>query len=536
MRRFLLCCCLIALATLSAGAAEGQELITVAEGAVSSDEGASMEEEPIQRDVPNPEKMSFVIKEIRFTKSDILSEGELEAVALDFQGKELGLEDLKTVAARVNELYKAKGIITAKAMVPRQNISPGVATIQLVEGRLGEVKVKGNIGTEANYIVARLGIKPGELMDLEKLKEALILFNRTNDAQLRCELAAGKSFGTTDLIVLASEPRRGDLRLSYDSLGSPSTGKDKIGLSYLNRSLFGLRDDYGLSFTRAAGQYSLKGSYGFPFNASGGRVSLGYNVDRTAIISGSLESLNITGEAFTRELALRQPIVVDAGKKIDFIFGAKQRTSDNWVEEVLMQGSAAESRSLGIESTFFGKGSSWSFGYTRVAVEPLDEEVAGGSFLIDRGSLRCSQDFPGGLSFRGSFAWQTTKQESLPSSDQLSIGGEGSVRGYPAGSYSGDEGYTISLELHHPIVSAAGGAEGFSAKGFFFADRGRVKPYRPANSALAEYEELTGVGWGVNASWGKGLQLKFTLGYGLIPLIEGEPNYSIGLQLVSSLL
>jgi hypothetical protein len=73
------------------------------------------------------------------------------------------------------------------------------------------------------------------------------------------------------------------------------------------------------------------------------------------------------------------------------------------------------------------------------------------------------------------------------------------------------------------------------AKGFFFVDRGRVKPYRPANSSLSEFEELTGVGWGVNASWGKDLQVKMTLGYGLIPLSESEKNYSISIQLVSSL-
>jgi hemolysin activation/secretion protein len=524
----------LALAALYTGAASAQELITSSGPIVSMDQELPTEETDEPREVPTPEAMRFVINDIRFTKSEILSEEELEGVARDFRGRELGLDDLKQIAARVNEIYRLKGIITAQALVPPQNISPGVATIRLVEGRLGKVQVKGNSSTEASYIVDRLGMKPGALMDLESLKKALIRFNKTNDAQLRCELAPGQTFGTTDIIVIVNEPQRDNLQVTYDSLGSPSTGRNRASLSFLNRSLSGLRDDYNFAITRAAGQYSLKGTYGFPLNAEGGHVDLDYDIDRTNIIDGSLTSLNIKGEAITREATLRQPIIIDAATKVEIVLGAKQRLSNNWSEDMLLQGIDTSNRSIGIEAQFLNKQSNCSVSYARSAVQSLSGDKE--SYLVDRGALRYNYDFTTDLSFRSSLTWQTTATKGLQSNDQLAIGGVGTVRGYQVGTYSGDSGYALNLELHHPITAANVSANGFKATGFFFVDRAQVNPYRPLNSSLAEHEALTGIGWGVDANWGKSLRAEVTLGYGLTPLTDQEYNYALTIQIVSVLI
>jgi hemolysin activation/secretion protein len=520
MRRFNLCFALLALAALGASAEGGPDLITAPEQSVSI-------AEPPARDVPVPEALRFVIREILFTKSEILSPEELDAVARDFNGRELGLVDLKLVAARVNELYRGKGVVTAQAVVPPQNISGGVGQIRLIEGRLGRIRVKGNAATDEGYVVEQLGMKPDDLVDLKKLRAALVRFNRTNDAQLRCELAPGERFATTDLIVLVSEPRLRDLRLIYDSLGSSSTGKERTGVSYGNRSLFGFRDDLSLAVTQATGQYSVTGTYAIPFTSWGTRLNLGYTMDRTAIKSGSLETLNITGEAFARTTVLRQPVFVNETKKIEIVAGGKQRHSRNWSEAVLLQSADTEDRSLGVEAQLLGKQSNWFASFTRYGGHVVLAEPE--SYLIDRGALRYNRDFPAGLSFRGSLSWQSAAKAGLPSSEQFQVGGDGSVRGYPVGLYTGDSGYAVDLELHHPLATALDG-KGFGAKGFFFVDCGRVKPYRPPNSSLAEYEALTGVGWGLNADIGKSVHARLTLGYGLTQLTSESHSYEVTMQ------
>src|SRR5690606_16733249 len=120
----------------------------------------------------------------------------------------------------------------------------------------------------------RIGLKPGELVDLPTLEQDLIRFNRTNDVQLRAELKPGTVFATSDLEIKVEEPPRHDLRFTLDNAGSSSTGKWRTGLAYLNRSLLGFRDDLSVSTTHAHGQESYSVAYGIPINRSGGRLAL----------------------------------------------------------------------------------------------------------------------------------------------------------------------------------------------------------------------------------------------------------------------
>lgn len=496
--------------------------------------------EPIRRDVPElpsvqpgPETVRFMVREIRFTKSEILSTEELESVAREYRGRELDLADLRQLAARINELYRSKGVVTAQAVVPPQDVSEGVVLIRLVEGRLGNVRIEGNDSTKEGFVAERLGLKPADLMDLGKLKAALVRFNRTNDAQLRVELKPGEQFATTDLRVMMTEPPHHDLRVTLDTLGSSATGKLRAGAFYFNRSLLGYRDDASLSVTHATGQDSRSITYGFPVNTLGGRLNLGYYLDSTAIKSGPLASLNITGESVARVLYLRQPALVDSSAQLDIVAGGKQRQNSSWIDSVFLQRTDTADFNMGAEAQLFGRESTWFASFVRFFGH--SQVMAREGFVVDRGALRHQRDLGNGLSFRGNLSWQSTSRVLLPSSEQFFIGGEGSVRGYPVGVFSGDAGHTLNLELHHPLIAAGTDTGGSGATGFFFLDYGQAKPFRPPNSSLGTYEALTGAGWGLHATMGKRVYAQLTLGYGLTRVPLEPQHYEISLRLVASM-
>ncbi len=218
--------------------------------------------------------LRFMVREVRFTDSQILSKDELDALAKEIVGREVSLADLQQLAVRINALYQSKGVVTAQAVIPPQDVSSGVVLIRLVEGRLGQIRIEGNESTRESYIVDRLRLQPADLMDIKTLEAALVRFNRTNDAQIQAELKPGGQFATTDLELKMQEPQRQELRLTVDNLGAKSTGEQRAGISYLNRSLLGFRDDLNLSYTRAEGQESQAVTYGFPINTWGGRLNL----------------------------------------------------------------------------------------------------------------------------------------------------------------------------------------------------------------------------------------------------------------------
>ena len=482
---------------------------------------------------PAADAVRFFVREIQFTKSEIFTADELGKLAAEYQGRELSLADLRQLAAKLNELYRAKGIVTAQAVIPPQDVTSGIIRIRLVEGRLGKISLKGNDSTNDSYIVDRLRLQPSDLMDMNRLEDALVRFNRTNDVQLQAELKPGEEFATTDLGVAVKEPPRQELRLTLDTLGVASTGQYRAGLAYQNRSLLGFRDDLGLSYTRALGQESSAATYAFPVNIWGGRLNLGYYKDNTAIKKGTLASLKITGESESQIVSLRQPTYVDSTKQLDVVVGGKKRRNTTWIDNVFLSKTDTDDMNVGLEAQWFGAGSNWFGSYTR-AFGNAKVNNENTSFIIDRGTIRHNRDLGRGFSFRGNLTWQSTHRVLLPSGEQFFIGGDASVRGYPVGVYAGDSGQLVNLELHHPLLSASNSTFGLGVTGFFFADYGRVKPFRAPNSTLPKNDALTGVGWGVHSNLGKHVYARLVFGYGLDRVPNLPPSYEVTFQLVAT--
>ena len=130
-------------------------------------------------------EISFELKKVNWNPSEVLKQEEIQAVADAYVGRRITLKDLREMADRITGLYKDKGYMTCGAVLPPQTIHEGVVEIRLVEGRTGEVSVEGNKHTKTKYITNRLGLKPGEIANTDKLNRDLRWFHGTNDVQLR---------------------------------------------------------------------------------------------------------------------------------------------------------------------------------------------------------------------------------------------------------------------------------------------------------------------------------------------------------------
>ncbi|WP_374319344.1 ShlB/FhaC/HecB family hemolysin secretion/activation protein [Aquabacterium sp.] len=495
-------------------------------------------EEPVQNQLPEPAvpkaaapgATHFVVKTVKFTPSEILSQAELASLASQVEGKDLDMNGLRQFVDTVNKFYRQKGVVTAQAVLPAQDVTSGVLQIRLVEGHVGQVLLSGNTSTRDSYLLNRLGLQSDDLVDLKQLEASLVRFNRTNDVQMQAQLKPGQRFATTDLAVNVSEPPAQSLRLSVDNLGTSSTGSNRLTLAYQHRSLLGWRDSLSLSATKSVGTTSLAFSYGVPFNTSGGRVSVGYNIDRTSIEHGSLKSLNITGRSESANISARQPLLVDTNSELDLVGAAKQRTTTNWIDGVTMQKVDTKGLDLGLEGQWFDNHASWFGSFTHSVVSASTPDTA--QYNIERASLRHQRELENGLTFVGNVTLQVSSDKLLPSSEQFFLGGEGSVRGYASGVYSGDSGMVLNLELHHSVMlPGASSVDGLSTSGFLFLDHGRVKPFRPPASSLPTYDTVTGVGLGLDLALGKSTQGRVTLGYGLDHVDAQSHNLRVTFQL-----
>ncbi|WP_232417804.1 ShlB/FhaC/HecB family hemolysin secretion/activation protein [Methyloversatilis thermotolerans] len=498
-------------------------------------EGPTVDDEAIKRVPAKPAAPAarFMLRRIDFTASEVLTESTLRELAATLEGREVSLADVQALVDRINALYREKGVPTAQAVLPPQEVADGAITIKLVEGRIGKVTVDGNATTSTDFILARVGQQPGQLADVGALERGLQRFNRTQDVQLRAELKPGARFAETDVAVSASEPKRHEMRLFTDTSGSQATGVYRVGLFYQNRSLLGFRDSLGVTLTGADGHEGRAISYSFPLGTLGTRLSLSWFNDHTRIVNGPFTALRIRGESTAYTAQLRHPLLIGSDHQLDLLVGAKTRKTESWTFGTKFQSTDIDDMSLGVDGQWWERDRIWnaSLNWSHGKAKPIDDIVTT-SFSVWRGAVRRVQELAPGWSVHNSFTFQYTGDDNLTSSEQFLIGGEGSVRGYQTALFSGDKGLTASVELHHPLPQPP--EIPMRTSGFLFLDYGATKPFRP-NESTRGTDTLASYGWGVNANINERVQARLTFGLPIRDRIQDPRDYYVHFQLVAQL-
>lgn len=473
----------------------------------------------------------FVLKRVEFSPSEILDKEALAAIAAEFEGRDVTFAELRALVAKVNALYRVKGAVAAEAVIPPQDVSSGVVKIRLVEGRVGSYRIDGNAATREDYVTARMRLPAGALFDTRQLEQDMIRFNRSNDAQLRAELKAGEAFGTTDIVIHMQEPQRHSLRLFADNAGSKSTGENRAGVTYENRSLLGYRDALSLYYTGAEGYAGQGINYSFPFNTWGGRLQIGYQDDKTKIISGFFAPLKVTGAATAWSAKARQPIYLDAAQQLDATLGMNSRTSKTFISNTLLQRVDSIDTSFGAEYQLADRTGAWlsNINYITGHADPMDASRL--EYSLWRAYVRRDQELTSGFSGRFVLSGQGTNRHILPSTAQYFIGGVGSVRGYSTAAYSGNSGYTANLELRHALYGSAPGGESApkSVTGLLFYDYAEA---RPSGAGLTPVR-LASVGFGAELAIGNRAFGHLTFAYQLHDQPNEPRGYRVDFSIIS---
>jgi hemolysin activation/secretion protein len=456
------------------------------------------------------EGVPFVVHEIRFTSiSDILTSEELNLLAVQYLGRRITIKQLNELINRINDLYRAKGVVTAQASLPTQDVTDGEIRIRLIEGRVGNIRIDGNTSTRESYVADRIKLKQGMLVDLPTLESDLLRFNRSNDAQLRASMRPGAALGETDISLMLVEPNVNDLKIFADSAGSRATGLARVGVSYMRRSLTGHRDELVVSLVRSEGNTGMSLTYSLPVSRSGTRVTAGYFNDTIKIVSGPIADLNVTGRATAWTLSARQPLVASGTMQLDGLATLKQRHTANLIDGAPLTASTLSSASLGLEMQLLDAKGYWSGSAEIVSGKNKPDGSEASSFHVARGSVRRAYNLSPHWSLNGAFNWQYAKLTLLPPSEQFQLGGEGSVRGVEPGVFSGDIGWVTNVELQRYIRFTTN--PDWRTALMAFVDHGEVKPFSPQNNDR-EVDKLTSLGFGVNIGWKNRGQLRLTVG------------------------
>lgn len=419
------------------------------------------------------EQLRFQVREIRLNRSALLTEEEIrEAVAFDGPC-EMTLQELQQIVTRLNALYQKKGQLTATAVLPPQEVANGLVKIRLIEGRYGKTTLSGNKRISEGYVTDRINTPEGQLCDLQLLQKNLNLYNQTNNFPLQAKLVPGSESGTTDVeLYLQERENPWQTLLFTDNANQDSSGLYRFGFVSQYYGLGKVDDRLLASGSWTNGTLSGFVSYDAPISAEGTRATFSYSRNRVKINHGEFKEMDITGNSNDLSAGISHPVYTSASSKGELFAEVHHKWSDtSMVFDITLSEFDTDVLKAGYNWRSFDKQGMW-FGQLSFSGFSTDNQVDDSNL---RGSyqnlylLRRQNVGPNSY-----LLWRTLAQastcEELPASEQFSLGGMSTVRGYDESALSGYKGWVTGLELNVPLTKNPQ-----MLRGLTFIDYGEVQ-------------------------------------------------------------
>jgi len=464
------------------------------------------------RTVVDPgEGPKFIVKTIEVKGNTLIDDATLAPILETGDGLEVTLGILHLIAQEITSLYAEEGFVLTRAYVPEQEVVNGTVTIQVVEGKLGNINVSGNERFEKDEILARLKpLREDSALKESTLEKYLLGLNAIQGLKVKAVLEPGEVFGTSDLTLLTEESRTYYIAFDADNFGSRFTGEQRYGLTGEVGSLLLLGDRLSVRGVKSNDdQNFINPSYSFPVGPYGTTATLSY-IYTDFNLGGELAVLNAGGKANIFSLDVTHSIHRTRSSEFYLSLGGEIRnfenglagtpSSDDKLRDVYLSAGGFFKDPFRAR-TFYSIRLQQGFSESDVS-DPLNSRFQGrGDVLISSLDVTRYQSAYLGKSYfilksRGQVA-----SKRVLSPDQFAIGGFGSVRGYPLAEAAGDHGYFVSAEWVVPFPFKVTLMESprriqldqvLSA--FAFLDHGRVYVKNPQPGE--NDKELNGVGLG----------------------------------------
>ncbi len=475
-------------------------------------ERIEMESPPIGKELTG-DGTEILVTRIVTNSSEVLSPEEIRTITGGYEGKRITIRGLSEIVNKINDLYRAKSNVIAKAILPPQKVENGVVNIQLIEAKIGALKVENNKYTRSGYFLSGISQQSGELIRVDALERDLQFFNGTNDVSMTVELKPGREVGQTDLTLKVLEPKNYNLLIFTDNAGREATGLYRIGAFLSDYSVLGYRDALTLGGIWANGTLGRSASYNIPVSPYGTRFGVSYDYSTINILPGTFQSVDVAGDSSDLGLTLRQPLLVRERTKVGAHLGFHVKKSATEFAAVTVSSVRGETYNLGLDFTSFGSGGYWyasAIATTGLYTNGVDKDFFKGNAIVIR-QQALAESVLGIFRAGGQFS----DTDLLPSAEQFQLGGVSTVRGFPEGLLSGDDGYLLSAELQFPFFfrELGGIALKDMLRNYAFIDHGGAFPFKGAGNSITSNDYLTGAGFGVIMNLSKYLSGKLSVGF-----------------------
>ena len=405
------------------------------------------------------------VDQIEIVGNSIFNDSELKKILNLSPGTQISLEKLQEVQKNIDLYYVENGYMNSGSFLLPQGISQGKATIQVVEGILERIEIKGADGLSERYLKSQLPPE-GKPLNVNQVIESI---KRLRDNPLINKIngeIVEQAVGENVLLLNVVERSPVAVTVGVNNAYSPSIGSFGGKVQLTHNNLFGFQDRFQIERSQTEGLTRMGGSYSVPFNQKDGRITLSYTNADSTIIEEEIEDLEIKGDSESFLLSVQQPVILSENENLNLVLAVQYLDSETFVLSDLsfafvdgLENGESKITTLQFAQIYTKRGDASLFlvqSQFNVGLDVFDAtktpQGIDGIFWNWQGSIQsiATLNRSSETLLVTQINLQLTPDKILPNK-QITMGGVGSVRGYRSNLAVADNGIMGTIEVRLPI-------------------------------------------------------------------------------------
>ena len=406
----------------------------------------------------------FTIKSIELDGAKSLSKKQKSKIKSPFLGQCFDGTTLTRLVQKTNQLYQSIGLVTVQVTIPKQNIASGNLKIEITEGKIEDIILGEDKFTDKMQEFTAFGLSSDKVLDINDINQGIFQINRLSSNNAKMRIEPGKEAGYSKVVVDNQKKFPASAKLGYDNLGNDFTGVRRVNFSGTLDNLLFLNDQINLSHStnlddpsNEKDSRSFTGGISIPFTYN----TLSYNYSRTKY-RGQNEGTNglliLSGYSNSNSLAIDRTLLNNTEYRISTNLSLTAKETASYLNKTKIETSERKltvgSLSFAI-SRYFKNGASlylkpqYNRGLkllnARQDEQGLTADIPRAQFQLFKLYASLSKRFQipkiNALITLSTEMDSQISKDTLFGSEQFSVGGYYSVRGFRENYITGDHGY-----------------------------------------------------------------------------------------------
>jgi hemolysin activation/secretion protein len=164
-------------------------------------------------------------------------------------GTAVGFDGIETVVTELGKAYHERGYVTVAVNVPQQKLTNATVKLQVLEGRLADIKVAGNRYFSSNNVMRALpSLHTNIVLNGPIFNAELNRANANQDRQIYPVISPGPEPGTSELTLNVKDRLPFHAKLEFNNQNSPGTPDLRVNTSAVYDNLWQHEHSLGVQY------------------------------------------------------------------------------------------------------------------------------------------------------------------------------------------------------------------------------------------------------------------------------------------------